>query len=157
MIPRQVPRVAAISDKILLEEIGFVKKKESEWMEEVNMRLARKQNRAAAEKAGATIECPCCCFDVAVDEMIACRDEGHLFCVDCLKRFAENQIFTMGSFGVDPKTKKPATDLLCMHSDGCSSGFDIAHLRKALPDQIMAKYNELQYRAAVDAAGIELL
>jgi hypothetical protein len=44
-----------------------------------------------------------------------------------------------------------------MHSDGCSSGFDIAHLRKALPDQIMAKYNELQYRAAVDAAGIELL
>jgi hypothetical protein len=155
--PRQVPKVAAILNQILIEEISYVKQKESEWTEEVNMRLARKDSRAAAEKAGATIECPCCCVDVALEEMIACREEGHLFCVDCLRRFAENQIFSMGSFGVDRKTKKPATDLLCMHSDGCSSGFDITHLRKALPDKIMAKYNELQYQAAVDAAGIELL
>jgi hypothetical protein len=155
--PRRIPKVAAVSNKILLEEISYVKQKESEWMEDVNMRLARKQNRATAETAGATIQCPCCCFDVALDEMIACREEGHLFCVDCLKRFAENQIFSMGSFGVDHKTKKPATDLLCMHSDGCSSCFDIAHLRKALPDKIMAKYNELQYQTVVDAAGIELL
>jgi len=146
-----------ISNAILEEEIDYVRQKQAEWMEEVNIRLVRKQNRAAAEQAGATIECPCCCFEVAVDEMIACREEGHLFCVDCLRRFAENQIFTLSSFGVDRKTGKPATDLLCMHSDGCSSGFHVEHLRKALPEKIMAKYDELQYRAAVDAAGIELL
>ena len=156
--PRRSPKKAAkITNAILLKEIDYVKQKEAEWMEEVNIRLIRKQNRAAAERAGATMECPCCCFDVAVDEMIACRDEGHLFCVDCLRRFAENQIFTLSSFGIDRTTGRPATDLLCMHSEGCSSGFHVAHLRKALPEKIMAKYDELQYRAAVDAAGIELL
>jgi hypothetical protein len=154
---RQLPTVTTILNEILLEEIGYVKQKESEWMNEVKMRLQRKQKRTAAEKAGATMQCPCCCNDVALDEMIACREEGHLFCVDCLKHFAKIQIFSMHSFGVDPRTKNPATDLLCMHSDGCSSGFDIAHLRKALPEKIMAKYNELQYQAIVDAAGIELL
>jgi hypothetical protein len=93
---------------------------------------------------------------VALDEMIACREEGHLFCVDCLKGFATCQIFSMHSFGVDHRTKKPATDLLCM-TDGCSSCFDIAHLRKALPQEMMTKYNELQYQAVADAAGIKLL
>ena len=155
--PRRQAHVAHTTDAILLEEMDFVRQKQKEWMGEIRLRLARKQKRADAEKAGATMECPCCCFDVAVDEMIACREEGHLFCVDCLRRFAENQIFTNSSFGVDRKTGKPATDLLCMHSDGCSSGFDVAHLRKALPDNVMAKYEELQYQAAVDAAGLELL
>ena len=156
--PRRSPRKPVhITNDILLQEIDYVQQKQAEWMEEVNLRLVRKQNRAAAQKAGTTIECPCCCFEVAVDEMIACRQEGHLFCVDCVRRFAETQIFTLSSFGVDRKTGKPATDLLCMHSEGCSSGFDVAHLRKALSEKLMAKYDELQYRAAVDAAGIELL
>jgi hypothetical protein len=146
-----------ISNNILQQEIDYVQQKQQEWMNEVNMRLTRKQNRAVAEKAGQTIECPVCCFDVAVDEMIACRDEGHLFCMDCVRRFAENQIFTQSSFGIDQRTKKPATDLLCMHSEGCSSGFHVEQLRKALPEKIMAKYDELQYQAAVNAAGIELL
>lgn len=155
--PRRNSRqTVTITDSILREELEYVTQKQGEWMEEVNLRLIRKQNRADAERKGATMECPCCCFDVAVDEMIACREEGHMFCVDCLRRFAENQIFTLGSFGVDRKTKKQATDLLCMH-DGCSSAFHVAHLRKALPEKIMAKYDDLQYRAAVGAAGIELL
>lgn len=155
--PRKAPKPSSVSNAILLEEIDYVQQKQAEWKREVTERLARKQTREKAEQTHATMECPCCCFDVALDEMIACREEGHLFCVDCLRRFAENQIFTLGSFGTNSKTKKPATDLLCMHGDGCSSGFDVAHLRKALPERIMQKYDELQYRAAADAAGIELL
>jgi hypothetical protein len=155
--PRRSARQTVTNiEPILQEELEYVKKKQAEWMEEVNLRLIRKQNRAAAEREGSTMECPCCCFDVSVDEMIACREEGHLFCVECLRRFAENQIFTLGSFGVDRMTGKQATDLLCMH-DGCSSAFHVAHLRKALPEKIMAKYDDLQYRAAVGAAGIELV
>jgi hypothetical protein len=100
------------------------------------------------------MECSCCFGDVAIEEMVACRDEGHLFCVDCIQRYAESQIFSSGNLGTDKKTGKPALELMCCHGDGCQSAFQEAHLQKALPFKTLEKYNELQFQAAIEQAGM---
>ena len=87
--------------------------------------------------------------------MISCRDEAHLSCSDCLKNFAESQIFGSGNLGINAKTKKPATELKCMHREGCTSGFDATSLEKALPKKTLDKYNELQFQAVVAQAGMK--
>jgi TRIAD3 protein (E3 ubiquitin-protein ligase RNF216) len=130
-------------------------------MEELGRRMRtyqeRKDARDRAEKTHSTLQCMCCFSDCAFEEMISCREEGHLFCVDCLRHYAESQIFGSGNLGVDRKTKEAATELLCMHGDGCSSGFDSSALRKALPARVLEKYDELQFQAVVSKAGVENL
>ena len=96
------------------------------------------------------------CFEQDdIDEMISCRDEAHLFCSDCLKNFAKSQIFGSGNLGIDAKTKKPTTELKCIHRDGRTSGFDATSLGKALPKKTLDKYNELQFQAVVAQAGMK--
>ena len=89
-----------------------------------------------------------------MEEMIACRDEGHLFCIGCIKGYAESQIFSVGNLGIDKNTKKPALELLCCHGDGCRSGFHEEHLQKALPFKTLEKYTQMQFQIAVEAAGL---
>jgi hypothetical protein len=103
------------------------------------------------------MECLCCYTAVAIDEMIQCQKEGHLFCIDCIRRLAETQVFGAGSLGINRETKEPATELMCMFADGCSSGFGMISLQKALPERTLAKYNDLQYQIAIGKAGIENL
>jgi hypothetical protein len=80
----------------------------------------------------------------------ACKNEGHLFCADCLARYVEAQLFGQGKLGVDPQTNEATTEVLCCHSDGCSSGFARFYLEKALQLKVMAKYDELQAHTAVE-------
>ena len=85
--------------------------------------------------------------------MVSCRDEGHLFCVDCLKAYAENSVFGAGNLGIDKETKQPALELKCFHSDGCCSGFNRSALEKALPESLFKKYDEIQFQVSLEAAG----
>jgi TRIAD3 protein (E3 ubiquitin-protein ligase RNF216) len=143
-----------VSEPILKEEIKYAKKRFNEWMNSVALRMQRVLARKKSQRDGTAMECPCCFDDVAIDEMVACRDEGHLFCVGCIRRYAETQIFSNGNLGMNKKTKKPALELLCCHESGCQSPFQEAHLRKALPKKTLEKYNELQFRAVVEQAGL---
>jgi hypothetical protein len=103
--------------------------KTSDWKHNIETRLSLRQD---CKPNGTAISCSCCFNEFTLEEMVACREEGHLFCTDCVANYAENQIFGAGNFGTDRRTKKPAMELLCMHADECSSGFPLAQLQKAL-------------------------
>ena len=120
-------------------------------------RKNRENNKKIVQNNGTGVDCSCCYDAYAFQDMIPCKNEGHLFCVDCVKSFAENQIFGAGNLGVDAKSKKPALELQCFHADGCGSGFHRSYLEKALPSKTMKKYDEIQFQISVEQAGLDEL
>jgi len=99
------------------------------------------------------ISCYCCYDDFPIAELCQCQD-GHLICVDCLKGYAETQIFGMGKLGVKGKDdKKPIMQLQCFKDD-CKMGFGRDFLLKALPPKTVDRYDELQAQISLDAAGL---
>lgn len=143
-----------VNDPILKDELFHSRRRRDEWMEGIKKRIKRQKARALSQRFGSTVECSCCFDQVAPEETVACRDEGHLFCVDCIQRYAESQIFASGTLGIDKKTGKPALQLMCCHGDGCQSAFHEKHLQEVLPAKTWQKYTELQFRASIDQAGL---
>jgi TRIAD3 protein (E3 ubiquitin-protein ligase RNF216) len=95
------------------------------------------------EEDGADIECTCCYGDYPFDEMVQCT-EGHLFCRDCLRKYAEETVFGKGQ-----------TDLHCLDGSGCKALFPHNQLEKSLGT---VTYNKIMDRLAdieVRQAGIE--
>mmetsp|Transcript_20090 Transcript_20090/g.29813 ORF Transcript_20090/g.29813 Transcript_20090/m.29813 type:complete len:631 (+) Transcript_20090:134-2026(+) len=133
-----------LKNEILLEEISYVQNRQHALRRRMEDYEKRVESRRRAEETKTTLECKCCYADVAIDEMVQCR-EAHLFCWTCVRKFAETQIFGMSSLGIDSKTKQQASELLCL--SGCGAG--LQGLQEALPENVWAKYNELQYQAAV--------
>jgi hypothetical protein len=133
-------------DHVFLEERAYVKNKLDEWMKDAKAHCDRLKNKEASQRAGTGVECSCCFDHYAIGDMVACRDKGHLFCCECLKAFAENQIYGSGNLGIDTRTKEPAHELKCFHGDGCSSGFDGACLKKALPPTTIRQLDSIQFQ-----------
>ena len=76
-----------------------------------------------------------------------------MFCTECVQQFVKTNCFSNGSLGIDQRTKKPATELLCFAGD-CTSGFRDEELKKVLPTKTWEKYCEIQYMAVVNQAGL---
>jgi len=155
-------RPAEATDTVLLDEVRYASDKLAERAEVVRMAAERQRIHDESEKAGTTLECQCCYGDYAFEELVACRDEGHLFCMDCVRRYAEERVFGLGDLGggggkkkSDGDSKPDSNELLCMHPDGCRSGFQYDLLKKALPPKVMQKYDELQATRAMEIAGVE--
>ncbi|KAL9179630.1 hypothetical protein ACHAXT_008920 [Thalassiosira profunda] len=108
----------------------------------------------------AQLECQCCFVEHPFEEMVSCRTGGHLFCTQCLQKHTETRVFGVGNFGVKPngggngKQAAKALEILCMAGE-CTSGFHEGQLRKALSDKVLKKYNELQYAAVIEQAGMK--
>ena len=153
-ISRKKSTQPLITDETLKEEIQYVQNKLQEWIQIARGKTDRKINREKALADHTAMDCSCCFEEVAVQDMVSCRDQGHLFCVDCLKAYAENSIFGAGNLGIDKETKQPALELKCFHSDGCSSGFNRSALETALPPKSLQKYDEIQFQVSIEAAGI---
>ena len=151
---RKNMQTLTITDEMLRQEIAYVKNKVKQVLQQGRLIKKRKRDQEAAQKNHTAVDCSCCFDGFPIQDMVACREEGHLFCLECLKMFAENQIFGQGSLGVDKRTKKPSHELQCFHGDGCSSGFDRHFLEKALNTKALSKYDELQCKVNLDAAGL---
>jgi TRIAD3 protein (E3 ubiquitin-protein ligase RNF216) len=106
------------------------------------------------ERAASAVECSCCFEQVPIDDMVACRDEGHLFCSTCLQTYVENQVFGNGNLGVSRETKKLELELKCFHGDDCASGFDEAFFEKALPSKVLGKLYAVQGQVNIEQAGL---
>ena len=116
-------------DKELLREMEFVKKFELFKSEERDRMLAVSLNDEQYEEEGQKIECGCCYGDAAFEDMVQCL-EGHLFCASCLMNYAKEAAFGQGKAA-----------LTCM-SDGCDGTFPFSQLKKALPTNILEKYED---------------
>jgi len=138
-----------IDDKVLHDEIRFTKKKIREWSLDIQKKRKRLAARKEAEENGYTIECTCCYGDYAMEEMVSCQ-EGHLFCMDCLKRYAQERVFGNSDLG-----KKGCIELCCMDMSGCVSWFSREQLEKSLDKKVMKKYDELQTTIVLEKAGLD--
>jgi TRIAD3 protein (E3 ubiquitin-protein ligase RNF216) len=81
-------------------------------------------------------------------EMVTCN-EGHIFCMDCLRRYVEEKVFGNGDLG-----KEGSTELCCMDTSGCQSFFSRDQLSRSLSEKIMKKYDELQTTLVLEKAGL---
>mmetsp|Transcript_11166 Transcript_11166/g.20907 ORF Transcript_11166/g.20907 Transcript_11166/m.20907 type:complete len:703 (+) Transcript_11166:80-2188(+) len=146
---RKLGYKVAVTDKTLSDELKFTQSKINEWTSMVQKERARMAARKKAQEAGDTVECTCCYGDYAFEEMVSCKD-GHLFCVDCLRRYAEERVFGNNDLG-----GKGSTELRCMDTSGCDSWFSRDQLEKSLSSRVMKKYDELQAAIVLEKAGLD--
>ncbi|XP_045572048.1 E3 ubiquitin-protein ligase RNF216 [Salmo salar] len=128
----------AALDPSLQREITFYQQKAKEHAEHEDFLLALQVNEEEYEKDGQLIECGCCCGDFAFEKMTQCSD-GHLFCKECLVKYAEEAVFGSGQ-----------SSLSCMEG-GCPCSFPVCELEKVLPETVLCKYYERQAEEAVAA------
>lgn len=146
---KMFPRITC---PILTREIEYVDEKAVELKTTLEAGITRRKRREAAIHDGTAMTCSCCYDELPPDEMVACMEEGHLLCAQCLRKYVETRVFGNGSLGVT-KDKEAATEILCCHGD-CTSGFSMWALKKALNDKVMLKYDELQYKTTIEKAGL---
>lgn len=65
------------------------------FYKDVDMKIAQQINESEYAETGQLIECGCCYSEVPFDFMVQCY-EGHLFCEDCLKNYANESVFGHG-------------------------------------------------------------
>ncbi|XP_060921273.1 E3 ubiquitin-protein ligase RNF216 [Labrus mixtus] len=122
----------------LQKELSFYQQKAKEWAEHEDFLLALQVNEDEYKKDGQLIECGCCFGEFAFEKMTQCSD-GHLFCKECLIKYAQEAVFGTGK-----------SELSCMEG-GCPCSYPVCELEKVLPENILCKYYERQAEEAVAA------
>ncbi|KAJ3584388.1 hypothetical protein NHX12_014883 [Muraenolepis orangiensis] len=120
------------------KELSFYQQKAKEWAEHEDFLLALQVNEDEYKNDGQLIECGCCFGEFAFEKMTQCSD-GHLFCKECLVKYAQEAVFGSGQ-----------SELSCM-GGGCSCSYPVCELEKVLPENILLKYYERQAEEAVAA------
>lgn len=142
----QCGEVPCITDEILREEITFVHSKRDDWLHQTKQQIDRNLHKLQAVRKGLAQECLCCFDTYDPRDMVACKENAHQFCCDCLQRYIEGQMFGSGNLGIDPTTKRPALEIKCFHGVDCRSGFCRSSLEKALPTDLLKKYDAIQFK-----------
>ncbi|XP_074552338.1 E3 ubiquitin-protein ligase RNF216 isoform X2 [Halichoeres trimaculatus] len=122
----------------LQKELLFYQQKAKEWAEHEDFLLALQVNEDEYKKDGQLIECSCCFGEFAFEKMTQCSD-GHLFCKECLIKYAQEAVFGSGK-----------SELSCMEGS-CPCSYPVCELEKVLPENILCKYYERQAEEAVAA------
>ncbi|KAJ3350979.1 hypothetical protein HDU83_009296 [Entophlyctis luteolus] len=100
------------------------------------------ENITAQEVAEeANVECNCCYGEYTMENMTQCED-GHLFCLDCARRAAENLIGLR------------KTAITCLDSSGCKYLFPRCEIERFLTKAVLVGYDRLVQEESLRIAGI---
>ncbi|KAM0275723.1 hypothetical protein ACHAQH_007484 [Verticillium albo-atrum] len=100
------------------------------------------ENLARAKADGTVQDCGCCFDEYALNRMVYCDGPTqHLFCVDCARTNAENTV-GQGKY-----------EILCMSTEGCSSGFSHAQQKLFIDDSLRAGLDRVEYQVMLIMAG----
>ncbi|XP_074511485.1 E3 ubiquitin-protein ligase RNF216 isoform X3 [Sebastes fasciatus] len=135
---RRYCRTYSSLEATVQKELSFYQQKAKEWAEHEDFLLALQVNEDEYKMDGQLIECGCCYGEFAFEKMTQCSD-GHLFCKECLVKYAQEAVFGSGK-----------SELSCMEG-GCPCSYPVCELEKVLPENILCKYYERQAEEAVAA------
>eukprot|EP00045_Choanoeca_perplexa_P013748 m.156821 g.156821 ORF g.156821 m.156821 type:complete len:1075 (-) comp16445_c1_seq19:315-3539(-) len=100
------------------------------------------KTRVVEEDDPAGMECICCYGLCAIDTMVQCG-EGHLCCFDCINGYVKATAFG------ETKSK-----LTCMYADGCTSIFTKSQLQRALPVDLLNRFEARNLEENIAVADI---
>ncbi|KAI9355327.1 hypothetical protein DFJ73DRAFT_825167 [Zopfochytrium polystomum] len=89
----------------------------------------------------ADIECGCCYGEYSLVQMTQCQD-GHLFCMECARKAAENVIGLR------------KTEIMCLDSSGCKFPFPRCEMERFLSEKVLDGYDRLCQEEAIRKAGL---
>ncbi|KAL8565758.1 hypothetical protein ACOMHN_058393 [Nucella lapillus] len=131
-----------VTEPGLCAEIDFVSQRLKQHTEEVDRLMAWALLESDYSEAGQAIECGCCFTQQPFENLVQCF-EGHLFCCQCLLGYAREAVFGAGKLS-----------LICMTAD-CESRFPKNQLVKALPGDVLQKYEERMTEEDLSKAALE--
>ena len=92
------------------------------------------------------LTCECCYGDYPFEDMVSCSEGNHLFCGNCVKDYAKEQLY-----GND------RSEFKCMSSDGCIGWYTDGMMKKALSPRTMANVEKHAFRREVMMNGSDNL
>ena len=121
-----------------------------DFKEVVSVRVGNSSENLEA-RAGATAgieECGCC-YEYQSENMVQCRD-GHRFCFKCITKYV-NEILYGGQRAVHGS-------LSCIAiNEECKESIPFSHIMKAIPNDVLERYEYRQAQDAIVEAKIENL
>lgn len=133
-----------ILDTNFFKEMQFIKNENQIKAHILEKDRKRKEKFDDAKKNKTFLECPCCYDDELLDEDVLLCPDGHLFCKDCVKRFAETTIGD-GKFVFNCIDEK------------CKTEFEMSTLSNVLEPNMMSKVLRNIQNEEIKKAGLENL
>lgn len=147
------PRIVALGNYIksvhqrlnitnLTKMTDFLRSSSSEYVS-----YSAASSNAGHSEVGSMEECGCCCDEFPVEKIVECTDR-HVFCFGCVRREVEEIIY--GNY--EARGHVP-----CMNTHGCKKPIPLSEIHRALPNDVIERYEERQAQDAIIEAKLENL